>query len=123
MIMVCCHCLRQLVVSRWTWILAFLVHQSAPAWEVLITRSRAVVTLKKNTLSCCAGLDVHHMHLRVKRGSVTQLGFPSLCRKDKKGCRRREEKDVIWNELLGQGGGQEHGEAALEMRKYQWSRA
>lgn len=78
---------------------------------------RAVLTLKKNTLSCCAGLGIHHIHVRVKRGSITQFGFSSIRRKDKKGCRRGEEKDVIWNEL-GQGGGQEHREAALEMRKY-----
>ena len=87
-----------------------------------MVKLRAVVTLKKNTASHCAGLDIHHMHVRVKRGSITQLSFSSLCRKDKKGCWRGEEKDVIWNEL-GQGGGQERREAALEMRKYRWSRA
>ena len=53
---------------------------------------RAVLTLKKNTLGCCAGLDVHHMHTGVERGGVTQLGFSSFCRKDKKGCRRGERR-------------------------------
>lgn len=121
---VCCHCLEaaggiQVDVDNGFPGVRVWSCMGSPHYMVKL---RAVVTLKKNTLSCCAGLDIHHVHVRVKGGRIRQLSFSSLCKKDKKGCRSRDEKDVIWNEV-GHRGGQGRREAALEMRKYRWSRA
>lgn len=85
-------------------------------------RLRAVVTLENTPLSPWAGLAGTTCTLELKGAALPNLGFSSLCRKDKKGCWRGEEKDVLWNEL-GQGGDPESREAALETTEYRWSEA
>lgn len=57
--------------------------------------------------------------LELKGAVLQNLAFQDFVERTRRGA--GEEKDIIWNEL-GQGGGQERREAALEMRKYRWSR-
>lgn len=64
-------------------------------------------------------------HVCIKGGSIPQLGFSSLRKKEGKGCWTGEEKFFFfsfWNEP-GQGGDQERREASLEVRRYRWNRA